>query len=58
MGVVGVELVLLFDPFLELGPMSGPDAGLTGGVVWGSQQAKVQRFLMILVLGVGERSLQ
>lgn len=55
-----------FTPFLLLLPTAvsleeGSDSarfGTTGGVWAGSMQAKEQRFLMILAVGLGERSLQ
>ena len=59
--LAGVGLPFLIDPFLEAAwlveGVTCPDVGLTVGVCCGSTQAKEQRFLMILVLGLGERSL-
>ena len=37
---------------------SGLELGFIGGVCWGSQHAKEQRFLIILGFGQGERDLQ
>lgn len=45
-------------PFFETWLAGTSDVGLTSGVCSGSAQAKEQRFLRILALGLGERSLQ
>ena len=59
----GLPLFFFFPPFFPAADTpsewagSGPTrAGLMGGVWLGSTQEKEQRFLMILVTGLGDRS--